>query len=71
MKNVWSQIKSRMKNKWLRRTVFVGVGALAGFGFYYFIGCNTGACPLTSNPIISIGYGSVMGLMFSTDITGS
>jgi len=41
------------------------VGALGGFGYYYFIGCASGTCPITSNPYISIIYGGVLGYLFS------
>lgn len=42
------------------------VGGLLGFAHYYFIGCNTGSCAITSKPINSSVYGMVMGyLMFS------
>ena len=37
------------------------LGAAAGYGFYYFVGCSTGACPLTSNPWTSTGYGALLG----------
>lgn len=47
-------------------TLGVGVGGLLGFSYYYFIGCQTGACPLTSNPFISTGYGAVLGLLISS-----
>ncbi len=42
------------------------VGGILGFAYYYFIGCNTGNCAITSKPINSSVYGMVMGyLMFS------
>ncbi|MGD2085811.1 MAG: DUF6132 family protein [Candidatus Aminicenantes bacterium] len=59
-------IKKWIKNKWFRRSLFVLIGALAGFAYYYFIGCTGNACPITSNPYISIGYGSLIGLVLST-----
>ena len=41
-------------------------GGIAGFLYYYYIGCNSGSCPITSNPYITILYGAAMGalLMF-------
>jgi len=57
--------------EWLKRklpslTSFypVLIGASLGFLYYYFIGCNTGSCAITSNPLTSILYGSVSGLLF-------
>ena len=38
-------------------------GAVLGFAYYKFIGCSSGACPITSNPWISTLYGAVMGFM--------
>ena len=41
-------------------------GALSGYLYYHFIGCNSGTCSITSNPTNSILYGAVMGgLIFS------
>jgi len=30
------------------------IGAAIGFAIYRFVGCKTGACPLNSNPWISM-----------------
>ncbi len=43
----------------------IGIGGIAGFLFYYFIGCATGTCPITSNPYGSILYGALMGALVS------
>ena len=39
------------------------IGAVVGFAYYKFIGCASGACPITSNPWVSTIYGAVMGFM--------
>jgi hypothetical protein len=39
----------------------VVVGSIGGFLYYYFIGCSSGTCAVTSNPINSSLYGAVMG----------
>lgn len=44
----------------------VPLGALAGFLYWKFIGCNSGTCAITSNPYNSTIYGAAMGgLLFS------
>ncbi|MFS0491186.1 hypothetical protein PIECOFPK_02283 [Mycovorax composti] len=44
----------------------IPLGALSGFLYWKFVGCNTGTCAITSNPLNSTLYGSVMGgLVFS------
>lgn len=44
----------------------VPIGALAGFLYWQFVGCNSGTCAITSSPINSTLFGSVMGgLVFS------
>lgn len=43
----------------------IALGAVGGFLYYYFVGCSTGTCPITSNPYISIVYGAVLGYLFS------
>lgn len=42
---------------------FLGIfiGGLAGFLYFYFVGCKTGSCAITSNPLSSIITGSVFG----------
>lgn len=40
------------------------IGALAGFFYWQQIGCNSGSCAITSSPINSTVYGSVMGALF-------
>ncbi len=41
-------------------------GAVAGLGYWYFVGCASGNCAITSSPINSSIYFGVMGsLAFS------
>ena len=43
------------------------IGGVAGFIYWYFIGCASGTCPITSNKFISVAYGALLGsLLFST-----
>ena len=46
-------------NNYLRIGIVV-LGGLAGYLYYYFIGCNSGACAIQSNPYVSTTYGAVL-----------
>ena len=37
------------------------VGAIGGYLYYYFIGCKSGSCPITSSATISTLYGAMIG----------
>ena len=44
---------------------FIGIalGSIGGYMYYYFVGCASGTCPITSNPYISTIYGALMGYL--------
>ena len=54
---------------WKRRLLKVGLGATAGaalgFAYYSCVGCASGGCPITSDPMVSSGYGAVLGGLFA------
>ena len=37
------------------------IGALAGYGYYYYVGCASGTCAITSKPLNATLYGALMG----------
>jgi xanthine/uracil permease len=45
------------------KIIGVIVGLIGGYLYYYFVGCNSGTCPITSNPWISTLYGGLMGYL--------
>jgi len=51
------------QKKMLRAGVGMAAGALAGFAFYTFIGCRSGACPITSNALATTLTGAVIGML--------
>lgn len=43
------------------------VGAIGGFLYFYFVGCASGTCAITSKPLNSTLYGAMMGgLLFNS-----
>lgn len=56
-----------MVKKWLSRNKLYVIGALVGAigGYWYYasIGCSTGTCPITSRPVNSTLYCSLMGAL--------
>jgi uncharacterized protein YacL len=49
----------------VKLVLFMLAGAGAGYAYYAFVGCATGTCPITSNPIISTVYGAIIGFLLS------
>ena len=43
-----------LKKPWLRPVLGITLGALAGLGYYYLIGCGSGTCPITANPFTTM-----------------
>ena len=44
----------------------VMIGALGGFLYWYYIGCVSGTCPITSSPVNSTLWGMLLGgLLFN------
>lgn len=43
----------------------VAMGAIVGYSYYYFVGCASGTCAITSSPVNSTLYGAFMGYLFA------
>lgn len=41
--------------------VGITLGAIAGYLYYFYVGCASGTCAITSSPINATIYGAVMG----------
>ncbi|MEL7600286.1 MAG: DUF6132 family protein [Proteiniphilum sp.] len=55
-----------MKNFFLKHWLKISgvtVGALAGYLYYYYVGCVSGTCPITSNPYRMLIYGALLGYL--------
>lgn len=57
--------------KYFKWIIGIIIGAAAGFGYWYFIGCNTGTCAITSSPINSTIYGGLFGILLVNSFSGS
>jgi phage shock protein E len=54
--------KERLKRIFTWRLLLgILLGAMAGFAYYYFIGCKSGTCAITSHPLRMTFMGALMG----------
>lgn len=51
-----------MKKQLLIYSIGIALGAVAGYTYWYYVGCTSGSCAITSSPVNSSIYGSVMGI---------
>lgn len=47
--------------KYWKYGVGIVLGAVGGYLYWRFVGCNSGTCPITSSPTISTLYGALIG----------
>ena len=57
-----------LKRKLLRKNILLAIsgiviGTAGGFMYFYFIGCRTGSCPITSSPWLSMLWGATVGFL--------
>ena len=45
--------------------IFTVVGMILGYLYYFYVGCQSGTCPITSNPYGSVAAGGIMGFLLS------
>jgi phage shock protein E len=48
---------------WLTWGLGIVIGATAGYLYWYYVGCMSGSCAITSSPVNSTLYGSVLGAL--------
>lgn len=53
-------MKTASYSKWI---IGISLGAVAGFLYWYFVGCTSGSCAITSSPVNSTLYGVIMGAL--------
>jgi len=59
--------KTKFINNSNLRKMGIGIliGGLVGYAYYYFIGCKSGTCAITSSPVISTLYGVLLGVLWT------
>lgn len=61
--NEWRGATKAFFKSWNFWRPFLGVvfGGIAGFLYFYFVGCKSGSCAITSSPYMSVLWGGFMG----------
>ena len=44
---------------------FALIGVAGGYLYYALVGCRSGACAITSNPVLSMIWGGLMGYLLT------
>ena len=55
--------------KYKLELIFAALGALGGYLYWYYVGCATGTCAITSSWHTSSLYGVVMGFLVGQMVT--
>ena len=48
---------------WMIWGIGIVIGAAAGYLYWYYVGCMSGSCAITSSPVNSTLYGGVLGAL--------
>lgn len=59
--------ESNILKKYFRLINIIGlvIGIILGYIYYIKVGCNSGSCPITSNPWMSMIWGGILGYLVS------
>ncbi len=70
--NCENKPKPTLNKEYLRSSAFLKpflatlAGAILGFAYYYFVGCASGTCGITSSPYMSTLFGGFLGYFISS-----
>jgi hypothetical protein len=56
---------------WMIGGLGIVIGALSGYLYWYFVGCASESCAITSSPVNSTLYGGVMGFVLVNTFNSS
>ncbi len=62
-----SSWRKLVSHRWFRGAIGMIAGAIVGLLYWKFVGCQSGTCPLTSNPYKSVILFSFMGALMAWD----
>jgi len=54
-----------MIKKYRTELIGISIGTFGGFAYWYFVGCESGTCAITSSPFNSSVYGAIMGALLA------
>lgn len=54
-------ISRRPQKYWIYIIAGTLAGIIAGYAYFYFIGCRSGACPMRANPYYNMLLGGLLG----------
>ena len=60
IKTKWSALGGKQKRV-IRLAGGLLLGSVAGYAYFALVGCSTGSCPITSDPLISTFWGALIG----------
>ncbi|MFC1785069.1 DUF6132 family protein [Candidatus Neomarinimicrobiota bacterium] len=60
------KIRSLLNKTFIKKiSLRIILGGAVGFTYYYFIGCKSGTCAITSSPVNSTLYGVFLGALWT------
>ncbi len=55
----------------IKYLVGAAIGGILGyFVLHKLVGCSSGSCPITANPVTSVAYGIILGFLLAGTIGG-
>jgi hypothetical protein len=56
------RFKDIIKNiNWSKLLIGLALGAIGGYAYYYYVGCESGTCSIQSDPVNMTLYGMLFG----------
>lgn len=59
------EVQRKTKKRFIKPLIFIAGGIAAGYLYYWQIGCISGTCAITSDPVKSMVFGGIIGLILA------